>query len=159
MGNERRPLGINIIGAVFTLIGGFWFMITLIQIFDSIRLYGLHSVVINSFPASLGFFLYGLTPLLFYSTGMNLFMSRPWARASAAFLIPGMSLVLVMNLALKTARVRSSFYISDPLSLIVAESDVFLRFLLQYLVVFVPLIAYLNHPRVVRHFKKGTASY
>lgn len=131
-------------------------MVIFIQIIDSIRFFGLVSIVISTPTSFFGFLLYGLTPIAFYATGINLFISRPWARTSGQIILPAVSLLIVMHLAVHSARIHAADYRLGLLDLLNLESGIFAQFLLRYSLVFLPVVFYLGRQNVVEYFKESS---
>lgn len=75
---KRRPVGLTILGGLLTFIGSFTSLVIFIEMVDSLVAFGFDSILITSGAAFGGFFIYGLMPIILYSTGIGLLMSRPW---------------------------------------------------------------------------------
>ena len=76
---KERPFGVLIIASALTVWGGGASFILAIEIIDSIRFYGLGSLMITS-PAGLaGFILYAALPVIVCLTGIGTFDAKRWA--------------------------------------------------------------------------------
>lgn len=149
---QKRPVGVLIIGCFYTAIGGFTTFLLIIAILDSLRFHGVESVLISTPASFLGFLLYGVTPILFYLTGANLIMSRPWARKAALFIIPAISLLLIIHIAFKMAVLRSQYLQPGINDLLTEQFELFSIWALGFLAIFAPVAFYLTHPKVAFYF-------
>jgi hypothetical protein len=149
---EKRPIGIAVIGSFLTVVGGFTTFLLLIAIFDSLRIQGIKSLWISSPTSFFGFILYGVTPVLFYFTGINLMLSKAWARKAVLFIIPLVSLLFTVHIAFNMAVQRSHLIHQGIGELVTEQFGLFCAFILVFLFVFVPIEYYLNHPRIALYF-------
>ncbi len=147
----RQPVGIKVWGVVLLLYGGFASLVTLLEMIDSIRFYGLGSILIESFAAIAGFIIYGITPVFMYGTGVGLFMNRPWARKAAVSFVPALLFLFFFSQSIHVARVltRGHYVV---LELLLIRPDIFLKFLGLYLICVVPLVAYFVRPAIKDFF-------
>lgn len=144
------PLGIRIWATILILFGGFTSLITVLEVIDSIRFYGFGSITIEGIISLAGFLVYGITPLVLYSTGMGLFMSRTWARQSAIFIVPFLLLIFFLNQASQLAG-RLSRQAESAYQALSIQTDVFLKFFVVYCLLIIPLWTYFTR-KEIKHF-------
>jgi hypothetical protein len=150
---KRRPVGITVIGAVLTFIGGFSSLVIFIEMIDSMATYGFFSVMITSPAALIGFLIYGLIPIIFYSTGIGLFTSRPWARQSLIFIIPALVMIFGFHMACNAAKRHSGMYHAMAIELLFSNFPLFLNMFFRLSLLLLPSIIYANRPNIVNFFK------
>jgi len=146
-----QPFGIKVWGALLILVGGFTSLITVLEIFDSIRFYGLDSILLVSPGAVAGFLIYGMTPVLLYSTGVGLFMSREWARTLTLLILPVLLFFFVFNQALRVATLSSDYAFLFP-DIVLFNLDIFAKALLLYLAFTFPMMRYFSQRPVKEYF-------
>lgn len=151
MSSEHTPMGIKFWATILILIGGFTSLITVLEVIDSIRFYGVGSIIIEGFISLAGFFVYGLTPLILYSTGMGLFMNRVWAKQSALFIIPFLLLIFFLNQASQVAY-RLSRHAESSYQALTIQSDVFIKFFIIYCLFIIPLWLYFTRKEIKLFF-------
>ena len=140
-----RPLGVTIIAGLLTLIGGFSSFVVFLAVIDSLRLFGLSSILVYSSGSLLGFLLYGALPVLFYATGIGLFQLRSWARRSITYFIPMIMFLWVMNLAYKLTSGQSG----DPVTHAAHKGpEIFFSCLLIYLFCTIFVAWYFSRPSI-----------
>ena len=155
---QKRPLGVALVSSLMIVVGGFSTLIIFIFILDSVRLYGLNSLMISSPLAFAGFVLYGVTPLLFYSTGVSLYMAKPWARKVTVTVIPLASFFLFFNWKYRLLLAQSMLLNPGFFDVLLDQTGYFLQSFLQYLLVCVPLVSYFSKPQVKSYFSPETAA-
>lgn len=148
----RQLWGIRAWGVLLILLGGLSSLITFFEIIDSIRFYGLASILIISLSSLAGFVVYGFTPIFLYTTGVGLFMSRLWARSAAVGLIPALLFLFFFTQALHVAKLLT-FGSFAPLELVIIRHDIFLKFLTVYLFFILPLVYYFSCPSIRKYFR------
>lgn len=150
----QKPLGIYIFGGLFTFIGGVTTLLLIIDIIDSLRFAGFDSILINNYDSFAGFLLYGCTPILFYFSGVGLFMSRKWARKLTIFTIPILTGFLSINMASHIAQSQVSTHYSDFFTLLFNNLHIFFTLFFIYLLINLPLLIYFNNLKIILYFEK-----
>lgn len=151
---KQRPLGISIVGGLLTVIGGFASLVIFIEMIDSLASFGFGSILISSISSFGGFLLYGLVPILFYSTGIGLLMSRPWARWSLVFVIPPLTFVFGFHMACHVARRESAVYGAMAVELVFSHFGIFANMFFRLALIFIPLLFYVHRPLVSAYFEE-----
>jgi len=147
----KRPLGVTLWGGVFTVTGGIAILVLLVEILIKISNSGLNSIMIVNLESLLGFFVYAIIPVIFYITGMGLFLLKPWARRLIFFVNPPLIWVYLINIGCHLSRTR----LYDPVDLIIVPG--------QYPQFFLPIffisgilifssIFYFSKPEISRYF-------
>ncbi len=145
----RRPFGVLVIAAVFVFLGGWSMVVLVFAMIDSVRFFGLPSLAIPNLPAALGFLLFGVVPVVFYATGMGLFLRRPWARSAVLFVIPAALFLLLLHFAARMAATASWAGAGRPV-----PPEIFLQFFLRYLALVLPLTYYFTRRGVKSYFMR-----
>lgn len=140
------------------VVGGFSTIIIFIFILDSVRIYGLSSLMITSPLAFAGFVLYGIMPLLFYSTGVSLYMAKPWARVVTLSVIPLASFFLFFNWKYRFVLAQSMRLNPGVFDVVSEQPSYFLQSFLQYLLAWMLLISYFCKPHVKSYFSSEEES-
>lgn len=151
---KRQPLGIIIIGSILTFLGGLFSLVIVIEIIDSLVRFGFESLQLTSTTSLLGFFIFGVIPVILYSTGMGLFMARPWARMTLIILIPCLALSYGFYAASRIASQETGLYDVTPLGMVLTYSSVFLNVTAKMILVSLPIIIYACQPQVKAYFRK-----
>lgn len=151
----KRPFGITIIAGLVAFVGGTMTLVMIIEIFDTIRMLGLQGVQIDSPASFLGFILYGVTPVFFYTVGFGLFMSRRWAYLLLLRVFPILFFFLMLNITVNAARAQMYYYSqhSSFLKLLLLNPQIFLLLIFLYFVVIWPMLSYLRLPYIEDYFK------
>lgn len=150
---RKKPVGVIIIGAIMTFLGGFSSLIIFVEVIDSLRLFGFSSIWITSLYALEGFFLYAGMPIIMYTTGIGLFMYRSWARISILYVLPVMSFFFFFNIACNMIRERSYYIENLNFDLLIANFDVLVSVFLRYMFIVIPIIIYFNLSDVKFYFR------
>lgn len=153
----KRPLGITLIAGLTTFIGGTMTLVIFIETIDALRFLGLYGISVDTPLAMLGFVFYGLMPVVFYTTGLGLFMSYRWAYRLAVSLLPGFSTVLIFHVLTNAMRQRY-YYRIGFLKVLLLKPQIFLWVGLFYLCVVLPMVSYLKTPYVRLYFGEEGAS-
>jgi len=147
-----QPFGIKVWGMIMVLIGGFASLITVLEIIDSLRFYGLESILIINFASLIGFLVYGILPVMFYAVGVALFMARFWAWRAIMLVIPVLLLVFCAVQAIHVCRIVSPLRHAAVTDFLIRYPDVFLKFLIFYFLLIAPMILYFRQPGVRDYF-------
>jgi len=150
---QERPLGVTLVAGLLTFIGGLTTVVMIIYVIDSMNIFGFNSLFIVSIPSLLGFVLYGCIPVVFYSTGIGLFSSRPWAHRAMITLIPGITLMFFIHLACVAARRMSGWSTATVFHLFFPYFGTFVNYLFRCALVCLPLMYYGTRPLVVAYFE------
>lgn len=154
----KRPLGITVIASVLTCVGGAITVVTLIEAFDALRVMGFQGIAFDQPVSFLGFVLYGIGPVFFYSLGLGLFMSRRWAYALTIKFLPVFSFVLFMNATVNIIRTQQPyFYRVSFLHLLRLRPQMFLGAIFWYGVLMWLLFMYLRLPYIRLYFQSEQA--
>jgi len=94
---ESRPIGVTIFGSVLVFLGGLASFIVLLEIFDSVNIYGIDAIAIISSNSFRGFLVFAMVPVMLYSAGLGILLLRSWARKVAVFLIPFLAVAFFMT--------------------------------------------------------------
>jgi hypothetical protein len=146
-----QPLGVKIWAVILVLIGGFLSLVTILEIFDSVRFYGFQSIFISNLESLIGFIIYGVTPILFYVTGIGLLQRHPRARFIAVSFIPFFLFLFIGNLALHFAATFARRGMPSQ-ELMTLRGVLFLKCFLFYLLIVLPLITYLSRKDIKKYF-------
>ena len=152
--NKRRPFGVAVLGGLMTVIGGFSTLVVFIEFIDSLRMYGFPSILINSFDALMGFFIYGTFPILFYTAGIGVITGRRWAWRAVVFAVPVIMSFYFFNLACNLSRGHLGRYDLGPQELFDIVPEIFFSVFLRYLLLFGPLVFYFLQPDVQEFFRE-----
>ena len=149
----KRPLGLTVIASVLTGIGGVMTLMMMIEVFDAMRMLGMTGIAIESFPSFLGFLLYGVSPVLFYASGLGLFMSRRWAYLWTQKATPLLIIFLLINLSANM--VQKEFYPArlSFVRLFSLRPQAFLWAVMLCAVIIYPILAYLRTPYIEEYFR------
>ena len=149
----QRPLGVILFGGFLTLVGAFGSLLVLIEMIDSITAFGIGTVFIDSPRSLLGFLLYGGIPILFYSTGIGLFLAQPWARTSVLLYIPLVGLFFFLHLALNLARILTDAYTAPVWEVLWHSPGTFLNVIIRYVLLISPIVWYFRKPEITEYFE------
>ncbi len=154
---QKRPWGVTFVSSLMIVVGGFSTIIIFIFILDSVRVHGLSSLLITTPLAFLGFILYGIMPLLFYSAGVSLYMARPWARRVTMTVVPLAGLSLFLNWKYRFLLAQSMLLNPSVFDVVREQPTYFLQAFLQPLVIWLLLISYFCKPHVKSYFSSAPA--
>ena len=101
----KRPLGVTLWGIFFTLTGGVSLLVLLVEILIYVGNSGFQSLLIINLQGLMGFFLYAVIPVFFYTLGMGLFLLRPWARLLLIFVNPVLLQAYLINIGCHISKV------------------------------------------------------
>ncbi len=149
----KRPLGVTIIASVMICLGGFGSLLLLFEVVDALRVGGFELLLISSLRGFIGFFLYGVIPVLIYFAGVSLFLSREWARLVTVYVLFPTIFFLLLNYVYKAVRTRYFMYYSPALEIILFHPGSFFKMVLLYLVLTVPSIRYLRDTQIKEYFR------
>lgn len=149
----KRPLGVTLIGGFLTLVGAFGSLVILIEMIDSMTAFGLNTVLISSPRSLMGFILYGGTPILFYATGIGLFLAQPWARTSVLLYIPVLGLLFFFHLALNLARIVADLYAAPVWLVLWKNPGIFMNVFVRYAFLVGPVIWYFRKREMTEYFQ------
>ncbi|MCK5215912.1 MAG: hypothetical protein KAR05_11245 [Candidatus Omnitrophica bacterium] len=141
---KRRPLGIILVAAACTIIGGFGILVVFVEALDSIRFYGAGSLRIIDFYSFAGFLIYAAGPVLSYMTGMGLFNLRPWAHFSVLNIIPVILFFWFINIACKEASQAMGWFGAPIGNLLMEQFSIFLKRIFHFLLISIPLRVYFS---------------
>jgi hypothetical protein len=148
----RQPVGIKVWGAILILIGGFSSLVTVLEIIDSIRFYGPESLLIVSLASLMGFLVYGVMPILFYSVGVALFMSRFWAWRSVLTGVPLLFFLFCIIQAVHVCKIISPAWHFTTVDYFFRYPDVFIKFLVLFFIFAGPLVLYFRQSGIRDYF-------
>ena len=150
---ERRPLGVTILSALFTFIGGVASFGILLDVIDSLRFFGLSSLAISSPAALLGFMMYAGAPVAFYATGIGLFSGSKWARYLVVRVDPIFIFFFFFNVAYTLGRKKPYLQHALPLKVMMASAANFSQIILLGIIIIAFLMMYFNKPSVKNYFE------
>jgi hypothetical protein len=151
---QERPFGVLIIASVLTVWGGVASFILIVEIIDSIRFYGLASLMITNPASFAGFILYAALPIMVYSTGIAVFEAKRWAYVSTTRWIPVLMLCFLLNVTYNTLRIKTGLYNVAFLEMFFSHFDDFTGVLAGYAVTVMPLLYYLRQASVHAYFSE-----
>jgi len=153
----KRPLGITLIAGLTTFVGGTMTLVVFIEAVDALRLLGLYGISVDTPGSLMGFVFYGLMPLVFYATGVGLFMSHRWAYRLAISLLPGLFTVLIFHVITNAMRQRYYYPVSF-FKVLIMKPQIFLWVGLFYACVVLPMLSYLKTPYIQLYFGEEDVS-
>ena len=149
--NLKRPLGVTLWGGFFTVIGGIALLVLFIEILICISNSGIQPLFIVNLQSLLGFFLYAVIPIIFYITGIGLFLLRPWARKMIFFVNPLLIWSYLVNIGCHISQTR----LYRPVDLIMAPGQnpqLFLPIIFICGILIFSTILYFIKPEISRYF-------
>ena len=149
---NRRPLGVTLWGGLLTVTGGISLLVLFLEMLITISLAGLQAVLITSVHSFAGFCLYGAIPVIFYLTGIGLFLLRPWARRAMLFIIPVLTFIFFIHIGchLVQSAWRRPWTFGDML---LYHPDIFFRLFLIFIIVVSGWIFYFRRPEIAALFR------
>lgn len=146
-------MGVTIIASVMICLGGFGSLLILFDIFDALHTGGIALLSIGSFRAFVGFFLYGLIPVLMYFAGVSLFLSREWARLVAVYILFPTIFFVILNSVYKAVRARYFLFHAPAVEILLFYPGPFFKMTLVYLGLTIPSIRYLRDAEIKEYFR------
>lgn len=148
----KRPMGVTIFGVLIIFLGGIASLALFFQIIDSIRFYGFSSLMIDSVPALFGFLTYGVTPILFYVTGLGLLLLRKWALKNVLLYVPVFSGLFFATEAYKVA-LNNIYLESQSVYTVLQENpDIVSDAIVRYLLFVLPIFMYFRRLSIREYF-------
>ncbi len=148
----KRPLGVSALSIIMTCVGSIFSFVIFIEVLDALRVGGLYAVTISSPVALAGFFLYGCLPVIFYSAGVGLYMSREWARALTVSVACPAIFFLLLNFVYNAIKTQYRLYHLNVFEFYIENPVLLIEIIAVYAVLVAPIIVYLRLPRVKRYF-------
>lgn len=149
---EARPPGVTIAGGVLTFIGGFSSFVLILGLLEELQRGGWAAIAITGPASLLGFLLYGLLPLLVYSTGVALLSLRPWSYKCVVFVLPVYGFFFCLHQVVGQIQRQLFWPEARVVDLIAARPEVFWRVMLQYLLLAGPFLIYFCRSTVYHRF-------
>ncbi|MDP2654302.1 MAG: hypothetical protein Q8Q08_09750 [Candidatus Omnitrophota bacterium] len=153
MEGKKRPIGIPVTGGLLIFSGGVGILAILFQVIDSLRVYGIGSLLITSPTALIGFVLYGMLPVLLYSSGVGIFLLRPWAWWNVTYLIPALLIVFFLCMTTIVLREQLHLHETSAIDLVIAYPVLYLNSLVRGLLLSVPLHFYFRRSSIMAWFE------
>lgn len=159
MAKIKRPFGITFIAILMTVSGGIMTLITLIEIFDSIRFLGFDGISVVTPISFFGFLVFGLVPLFFYLAGMGLFLLRRWAYIFMLKFFPGLCFILFFIITINIVRQRFSYHHFNVLFMFFSRPQFFLWMMFWYVIIVWPVRLYFKIPYIESYFIEEKSQY
>ncbi|HQO58174.1 MAG TPA: hypothetical protein PLT76_05580 [Candidatus Omnitrophota bacterium] len=155
---QKRPWGVTFVSSFMIVVGGFSTVIIFVYILDSLRIYGVSSLMITGPMSLAGFILYGIMPVLFYSAGVSLYMARPWARRATVTIIPLAGFFWFFNWKYRSILGQSMLLNPGVLDILREWPGYFFQSFLQYMLGWALLVSYFLKPHVKVYFSSEVPS-